>query len=351
MAVTAASSQVTDTIFLTLTVNPRLTLTAQPATRTVLPGDTAVYTLSVSASEGFHLPVALALQGAPSGAVVSFDSNPLTPPGEGQLRVTTAASTVIGTYALTVTAASSQVTDTTFLTLTVNPRLVLAAQPGIHTVIPGDTAVYTISVDASEGFTEPVDLALQDAPPDSDASFDSNPVTSPGTSQLCISTTTATMAGTYAMTVSGASRVLTDTTNLILIVTSETPSFTLSISPTTRAAKPNQIVSYTVVLSMAGSLSWPVTLTVVGLPTGVGAAWSANPVMPGGSSILALSIPDKPSYGEHLLQVVGTASTQTVAHGIELVIDYPFKIYLPIVQNIGESLTTHSIPVCQLPQN
>ncbi len=76
----------------------------------------------------------------------------------------------------------------------------------------------------------------------------------------------------------------------------------------------------------------------MGLSTSVGSAWSINPITPDACSILTLSIPDKPSYGNHLLQVVGTVGTQVVAHGIELIIDYPFKTYLPIVLDIGQVL-------------
>jgi hypothetical protein len=125
--------------------------------------------------------------------------------------------------------------------------------------------------------------------------------------------------------------VLTDTANLTLTVASAAPSFSLSISPTTRIAEPNQVVSYTTVATGVNGFSQPVSLTVVGLPTGVDAGWSVNPVTPGDSSILTLSIPGSPPFGNHLLQVVGTADMQVVAEGFELTIVYPFSIYLPII--------------------
>ncbi len=144
---------------------------------------------------------------------------------------------------------------------------------------------------------------------------------------------------TLILNVTGTSGAFTYTTHSALVVASVTPSFTLNISPTTRIAKPEQAVSYTVLVSRAGtlgSLGWPVTLTVVGLPTSVGSAWSVNPITPDACSILTLSISDKPSYGNHLLQVVGTVGTQVVAHSIELIIDYPFRTYLPVVLDIGQ---------------
>jgi hypothetical protein len=199
---------------------------------------------------------------------------------------------------------------------------------GIHL---GETASYTLSVAASEGFTDPVILTLQGAPSDTITSFDPNPVTPPGTSQLYITTAASTVAGTYAMTVTGSSRILTDTSDLTLIVASAAPSFTLSISPPTCIAEPNQIVSYTAIVTGVNGFSQPVSLTVVGLPTGVGAAWSINPVTPDNSSTLALSIPGSPPLGGHPLYVVGVAETQIVVEDIELIIGYSFENYLPII--------------------
>ncbi len=235
-----------------------------------------------------------------------------------------------------VTGASSQVTDTTSLSLTINPTLTLIAQPDVHTVLPGDTAAYTLSLTASASFTAPVTLTLQGAPSGATASFDPSPVTPPGTSQLYITTTASTVAGIYAMTVTGTSGVLTDTANLTLIVISKTPSFTMSISPTTCIAKANQIVSYTAVVSGVNGFSEPVTLTVVGLPPGITAAWGVNPVAPDNPSILTLSIPSSPPSGDYPLYVVGAAETLTVAERVELIIQYPiidpsFRNYLPIV--------------------
>ena len=202
-----------------------LSLTAEPVSRTVLPGDTTTYTLSVTASEGFTSPVILTLQGAPSETIFSFAPNPVTPPSDSQLCITTTASTAVGTYAMTVTGTADQVTDTTSLTLTINSLLTLIAQPDVQTVLPGDTTAYTLSVTASEGFTSPVILTLQGAPSETAFSFVPNPVTPPGDSQLCITTTASTEAGTYAMTVTGTSGVLTDTASVILMVASAAPDF------------------------------------------------------------------------------------------------------------------------------
>jgi hypothetical protein len=312
-----------------------LSLTAEPTSRAIQVGQTAAYTLSPVINGGYVRPVTFALSGAPAETIVSLAPNPVVPPGTSRLYITTTASTATGTYTMTVTGSADQVTDTTSLTLVMEsaftPTLTLTVQPVVHTVLPGDTAAYTLSLTASEGFTAPVTLTLQGAPSGTFVSFDPNPITPPGISQLYITTTASTAAGTYVMTVTGMSETLSDKADLALIVASEAPSFTLSLSPTTRIAGPNQVISYTAVISRVNSFSQPVTLNVVGCPTGIGIVWSINPVTLDGSSVLTLSVPSDPPFGEHALQVVGTAEIQTVAEGIQLVIDYPFRVYLPAI--------------------
>lgn len=83
------------------------------------PGETATYNLSLTASEGFAAPVTLTLQGAPVGTSVSFEPNPVIPPGSSQLYITTTASTTAATYVMTVTGTSGALTNTAGLTLTV----------------------------------------------------------------------------------------------------------------------------------------------------------------------------------------------------------------------------------------
>ena len=118
---------------------------------------------------------------------------------------------------------------------------------------------------------------------------------------------------------------------MTLIVASATPSFTLSVFPTIRIAKPNQMVSYTVTVNDEYGSVQAVTLSAVGLPTGVEAAWGGNPVVPGNASVLTLSVPSSPPFGKHLIQVVGMAGAETVTESIELIIGYPFENCLPVV--------------------
>jgi len=207
----------------------------------------------------------------------------------------------------------------------------LAAFPAVVSVHPGEMAVYTVSVTADVGSVPPVTLTLQEVPSGVLPSFDPNPVTPPGTSRLHMDTAPSTLVGIHPMTVTGDAGVLRDTARLALVVATATPSFTFSISPTVRVAKPDETVSYTTVFTGVGGFSFPVSLEVVGKPAGVDATWTVNPVLPGESSTLNLALSKSVLLGDHTLYVVGTAGTQVVDRDIQLIIDYPFKIYLPII--------------------
>lgn len=310
--------------------NDWISIVADSDEVSVYPGETAAFTLSVGSSAGLSGNVTLDLQDAPSGAVVSFDPNPVTPPGSSQLEIVSTTSTLVGSYVMTLSGTAGQVVASTTLTLNVKPKIMLDAQPGGIAILAGDTAVYTVMVSASQGFVEPVALILQDEPPDTIVSFASNPVAPPGNSQMYITTTASTPTGIYSMTIAGSVDTLAATADINLVVASETPSFTLDISPTVRVAVPDQVVSFTVAISGVNGFNQQVTLEAVGIPLGVGVVWSNNPILPGGVSTLALSILSHPAFGSHSLHVVGTSGDQITVDPVQLIVDYPYKSYLPV---------------------
>jgi len=219
----------------------------------------------------------------------------------------------------------------------------VTAVDDVASIYPGETATYTLSLAAGAGSTAPVALTLQGAPAGAIVSFVPNPVIPPGTSLTQVATTDSTVAGIYEMTAIGSCGALTDPADLTLIVASATPSFTLSVSPTIQVAEPNQAVSYTASVAGVNGFSQPVDLTVIGLLSGVDAAWSVNPVIPDSFSVLTLSVSSSPPFGEHLLEVVGIAGAQVVTKEIELLVLYPFRVNLPIVLRQAPCLTRKGV--------
>ncbi|MBN1872936.1 MAG: hypothetical protein JXA33_01795 [Anaerolineae bacterium] len=217
--VTADAGIVSTTANLTLTVEPTITLQAQPDISVIFPGDTATYSLTVATSVGFTGPVTFTIQGMPAEAKALFAPNPLDSRGVSYLSITTTLALPVGTYPVTVTATTGAISRATYLTLLVKPVLTLTVQPYVLSVQPGDTAVYTLSVAAGEGFVTPVTLTIQGTPTGTPV-FTPNPVIPPGNSHLSIATLSSAPARIYPMTITAVTRLISNTVGLTLIVLS-----------------------------------------------------------------------------------------------------------------------------------
>src|SRR5437879_3654572 len=240
---------------------PDFTLSASPSSRTVTPGGSTSYSVTISPTGGFTGPVTLSVSGLPSGANGSFTPNPAT--GSSTLSVTTGPSTPLGTSTLTVTGVSGSLTHTTTVTLVVSPApdFTLSASPSSRTVAPGGATSYSVTISPTGGFSGQVTLSVSGLPTGANGSFTPNPAT--GSSTLSVTTGPSTPLGTSTLTVTGVSGSLTHTTTVTLVVR-PAPDFTLSASPSSRTVAPGGSTSYSVTISPTGGFSGPVTLSVSG---------------------------------------------------------------------------------------
>ncbi len=98
------------------------------------------------------------------------------------------------------------------------PRFNLGASPASQTVSQGEATSYTVDVASIAGFAGDVALTVA-SDPALDAVVDVTPVvTAPGTGTLSVTTSEATAAGTYNLTVTGTSGDLVRTTTVSLRV-------------------------------------------------------------------------------------------------------------------------------------
>src|SRR5437899_2239556 len=98
---------------------PDFSLSATPASQSVVQGAGTTYAVSITPSGGFTAAVTFSVSGLPGGATASFSPNPAT--ASSTMTVATGAATAPGSYALTITGVSGTLTHTTSVTLTVNP--------------------------------------------------------------------------------------------------------------------------------------------------------------------------------------------------------------------------------------
>jgi uncharacterized membrane protein len=98
-------------------------LSATPATQTVMVGGSTTYTVSVTSLGGFSNAITLGAAGLPTGATASFNPTSISGgSGSSSLKVTSSSKTPTGTYTLTITGTSGSLAHSKTVTLTVNPR-------------------------------------------------------------------------------------------------------------------------------------------------------------------------------------------------------------------------------------
>jgi hypothetical protein len=203
--------------------SPNFSLSASPASLTVVQGNSGNSTITVTPSGGFTGSVTLSASGLPSGVTASFGTNPTT--STSSVTFTASSTATTGTASVTITGTSGSLTHTTTVSLTVNapatPNFSLSASPGSLTVVQGNSGSSTITVTPSGGFTGSVTLSNSALPSGVTASFGTNPTTSTSVLTFTASSTAAT--GTSTITVTGTSGSLTHTTTISLTISSNAP--------------------------------------------------------------------------------------------------------------------------------
>jgi hypothetical protein len=188
---------------------PGFLLTTSPISRTVTPGQSATYTITVRPQNGaFNSQVVLACSsGLPSGATCSFSPASVTPgsnPVSTTLTVSLSGSTPNGSYPINVTGTAGSVQHSTAVALMAGaPSFLLSVTPGNATVTPGQATTYTVTVAGQSGFSSAVTLACAAGlPMGASCSFSPasvTPGTNPVTSTLTISTSAASAASLHRL--------------------------------------------------------------------------------------------------------------------------------------------------------
>src|SRR5580700_6016289 len=204
------------------------------------------------------------------------------------------------------------------------PSFTLSDSPSSLTITQGGNGSSTITVHDVNGFSGSVTLAASGLPSGVTAAFGTNPTT--GTSVLTLTASATATTGTSTVTITGTSGSLNATTTLALTVNSSaSPNFTIAASPAsltvTQGAKGNS----TITITSTGGFSSATTLSASGLPSGVTAAFSTNPVTPtaNGSvtSTLTLTASASATTGAATVTITGTSGSLTHSTTIALTVN------------------------------
>src|SRR5713226_3287399 len=182
VTITGTSGNLSHTTSVSLVVNaapvPDFSLSAAPASRTVVQGGSTTYTANISRLGGFTGGVTLSVSGLPAGSTGTFTPNPAAA-NSSTLTVTTAATTPTGSSLLTITGAGGPLTRTTSVTLIVTAPAAgdfsLTASPASQRVSRGGTTSFSVNITRTGGYAGAVSLSVSGLPSGVTAGFSSNP--------------------------------------------------------------------------------------------------------------------------------------------------------------------------------
>lgn len=215
--------------------------------------------------------------------------------------------------------------DTLAPASTTNPYFTLSASPSTVNLSPGGAPeTTTITLTPANGFTGTMNLCatILGSPAGLSAGFSPTSITNSGTSTLTVTTGSDTPSGTQILVVTGNSSSTctgTQPPQQAAYVTLALPDFSLSISPTTPAAypdEPNSIylnqggtASATATVNQQNGFNSSVDLLVGGLPSGVTGSFS--PTSTATTSDLGLTAGSTAITGTDYLAVTGTSGSIT----------------------------------------
>jgi subtilase family serine protease len=193
------------------------------------------------------------------------------------------------------------------------PSFTLSDSPSSLTITqggPGGTS--TITVHDLNGFNGMVSLSASGLPSGVTAVF--NPTSTGTTSTLTLTASSSATTGTATVTITGTSGSLIATTTLVLTVNaSGTPNFTISAAPSTLTITQGSHGTSTITITSQNGFNSATTLSATGLPNGLTAAFSTNPVTPPANgyatSTLTFTASASASLGTGTVTVTGTSGT------------------------------------------
>ena len=208
-----------------------------------------------------------------------------------------------------------------------SPNFTLSDSPGSLTITQGGAGgTSTITVNDQNGFSSSVSLAASGLPSGVTAVF--NPTSPTTTSTLTLTASSSANTGTATVTITGTSGSLTATTTLALTVNAATtPNFTISASPASLTVTQGSNGTSTITIASQNSFNSATTLSATGLPSGVTAGFSPNPVTPpangNATSTLTLTASATATIGTATVTVTGVSGSLTHSTNIALTVSSP----------------------------
>ncbi|MGA3133029.1 MAG: FG-GAP-like repeat-containing protein [Terracidiphilus sp.] len=315
---------------------PGFWISSSSGTVNVVQGASTTATISVTDAGGFSGNVNLAVTSTlPSGVTASFSLASTT--SSSVLTLTTSTAAAQGSYAVTITGTSGTITESTTIDLVIHgPSFNLSSSTSSLIVNQGASATSTITVNDLYGFTGNVNLQVSGLPSGLTASFGANPTSTTSLLTLTASSTAAPWIG--YITVTGTCGSLTASTQIYVNLVA--PGFTLSTISSLSIGQGSTSSTF-VDISTFNGFKGNVTLSVSGLPSGVTAFFTPNPISSSGQ--LTITTSSLAAVGSATLTITGTSGAITATATLTLTVNAPgFTLYGGGSVSLGQGSTATS---------
>ena len=300
-----------------------------PCCQEVCQGESASYTVKLTAVDGFDSPVNLTVSGVPTGASGTFTPSTVTPTGQGVLSVlniTTTASAKEGLYYIKIKGSGGGQYHYITVKLKINNDkcrdFKIDVIPGSQEVCQGESTSYNVKITGEYGFDSDVTLSVSGLPSGANGTFSPGTVTPDGQSVLTITTTASAAEGTYTFTVKGEGGGKTHSRQAKLIINTDCiKDFILEVTPGSQEVCQEESTSYTVNLTSVKGFDSPVNLSVTGLPSGANGTFNPGTVTPDGQSVLTITTTASAAEGTYNFTVKGEGGGKTHSQQVKLIID------------------------------
>jgi hypothetical protein len=215
--------------------------------------------------------------------------------------------------------AKGNVATSTGVNVVVVPDFLLTLLTPVKNVeITGNTG-FTIDVTYLNGFTSSnVVLSVTGLPLNTTGEFLFNPMSHQGETSLIVNTINAT-PGTYSLTLTASAEGKVHSVQATLVITAAA-DFALTASPSIQNVTAGNATTYTINVNETNDYVNSVTLSVLGLPTGVTASFNPTSVIPASTSVLTLTTTSNTVNGTYNLTVQGTSGAVTRTTPITLTV-------------------------------
>ena len=371
VTVTGSNSSGTQTLTYALTVTqpPTLALTAASGSAAMAQGGTGTVSLTATTGGSFTGNISWSVSGLPSGVTAAWSANPLSPSLSASsnaetLTLSAALTAAIASSTITVTATGDSLTATQKVTLQVTQAagITLAVSSASVSVQSLATATVTVTATPQGGAKVPTGAVgssisvASGLPSGFTASWSLPTINSAGvvTWTLTLAGSSSAVAGSSTLNLSASIAAANGSTykastTLPMAVTLTPPTLTETTASSSLVVGQGTSVADLVTLAGNGTFNGAVTLSVSGLPAGVTASWSGNPVTlssESGTSTVTLTVSSTATVGSVTVTVTAKGDGLTVTKTIALQVQQTPAVALVVapgsvsMQSLGTSTVT-----------